>query len=170
MFQRLSTQQVSLLLTPLLLHLLLPPPLLCSSLQSHIRRTIFPIIETSFRRFVRFVRFVGFQQAHLSVVQSDCLKSREEIAESSTLHNVLPCCLPVLQSPSLPVSQSPIHPPNRLSSFECCCQSQSLPTGRRNCFFLAPTWPARRSYPRSPLELRQSYRNLILSQILCKNK
>lgn len=106
MFQRLSTQQVSLLLTPLLLHLQLPPPLLCSSLQSHIRRTIFPIIETSFRRFVRFVRFVGFQQAHLSVGQSDCLKSREEIAESSTLHNVLPCCLPVLQSPSLPF----IHP------------------------------------------------------------
>lgn len=100
-FQRLSTQQVSLLTrsplpiprtsTPLLL-----PPLLCASLQSHIRRTIFPIIETSFRRFV------SFQSKHIS-----CLKSRDLLRSLWLWLWGLPLCImsfPVVQpSTQLPV-------------------------------------------------------------------
>lgn len=70
---------------------LLLPPLLCASLQSHIRRTILPIIETSFRRFV------SFRSKPITVGQSNCLKSRDLLRSTvtvtvgaSTLHNVLP--------------------------------------------------------------------------------
>lgn len=102
-FQRLSTQQVSLLTrsplpiprtsSPLML-----PPLLCASLQSHIRRTIFPIIETSFRRFVSF-RF----NANLSVGQSNCLKSRDLLRSLWGLPLCIMSCPVVQPSTQLPV-------------------------------------------------------------------
>lgn len=170
-----STQQVSLLSSttpppaspaPLLL-----PLLLCTSLQSHIRRTIFPIIETSFRRCVRFVCFVRFP-ANLSVGQSDFLESRDLCRSLS-----LPLCIMSFPVVSQPASQSSIQPPvhscsPQEASFECCAVLSIVASdSRRNCFFLPPL--GQKIEARTIDDRRSNcanYRNLILSQILCKNK
>lgn len=128
---------------------LLLPPLLCASLQSHIRRTILPIIETSFRRFV------SFRSKPITVGQSNCLKSRDLLRSTvtvtvgaSTLHNVLP-------------SSPAIHPTACLVIQSSSGFIWMLPVNRRfrqeeKLLFLAHSWPEDRiGYRRSTIGLRK---------------